>query len=122
MALRQSQVSRQQQIIEQLILKEPPLDELYITLGENADPDLGFSEKSLEEKKSIGLAWWKKNAIDIKKVVCPIICNDKAADALVKDVVQAILALFGAKYGVGTITYAAVIALRHCANGWCDNE
>ncbi|MGO8063617.1 hypothetical protein ACC716_36250 [Rhizobium johnstonii] len=95
-------------------------DQLLADLGTNAADDLGFEEVPFEERKRSGLDWWNEHAGEIKKLVCRVAGENEASSAVVKDIVQAVFTMLGARFGVGIVTYAATIAARRVIAGWCE--
>ncbi|MFK3778296.1 hypothetical protein [Agrobacterium sp. NPDC089420] len=95
-------------------------DQLLADLGSNTSDDLGFEEIPFESRKRSGLDWWTDHAGEIKKLVCRVAGEKDASSAAVKDIVQAVFTLLGAKFGVGIVTYAATIAARRVVAGWCE--
>jgi hypothetical protein len=107
-------------LVFELVNSSRSEDDLFADLGENSSDALGFEDASYEEKKQAGLSWWAQHAGEIKGLVCKVANENEASSALIKDIVQVVFGLLGAKFGIGVATYAATIAARRVIAGWCE--
>ena len=98
-------------------------EELLLGLGENLANDLCFEEDLTREQKiASGSSWWSENGPIIKNTVCKVACDKESSSAIIKDVIQIVFALVGAKYGMAVASYASALAARRLIDGWCKEE